>query len=76
MRKIEGTPRSLHYVDGQPFAKIDVQVSTAAELPELGEIVEGIGTDPGSNAQIIQSGDWATLDADGSWYDKDGNEVN
>lgn len=54
---------------------VDLQVSTADELPALGSDVDGIVIAAGSIAQIIQTGEWATLDEDGSWYDESGNEV-
>lgn len=54
---------------------VDLQVSTADELPALGENIDGIIIAAGSIAQIIQSGEWVTLDSDGSWYDESGNEV-
>jgi hypothetical protein len=54
---------------------VDLQVSTADELPELGSDVDGIIIAAGSIVQIIQTGEWATLDSDGSWYDESGNEV-
>lgn len=54
---------------------VDLQVSTADELPALGSDVGGIIIAAGSIAQIIQTGEWATLDSDGSWYDESGNEV-
>lgn len=55
---------------------VDLQVSTPEELPDLNENVEGIIIAAGSIAQIIQTGEWVTLDDDGSWYDASGNEVN
>lgn len=54
---------------------VDLQVSAADELPALGSDVDGIIIAAGSIAQIIQTGEWATLDSDGSWYDESGNEV-
>ena len=54
---------------------VDLQVSAADELPALGSDVDGIIIAAGSIAQIIQTGEWATLDYDGSWYDESGNEV-
>lgn len=49
---------------------VDMQVSTTAELPDLGENVEGIVIAAGSIAQIIQadSPTFVTLDDDGTWY--------
>lgn len=49
---------------------VDMQVSTAAELPDLDENVEGIVIAAGSIAQIIQADEptFLTLDDDGTWY--------
>ena len=49
---------------------VDMQVSTAAELPDKGENVGGIIIAPGSIAQIVQadSPTFVTLDDDGTWY--------
>ena len=55
---------------------VDLQVSEATELPALGENVEGIIIAAGSIEQVIQTGDFVTLDSNGSWYDESGNEVN
>ena len=55
---------------------VDLQVSEATELPALGENVEGIIIAAGSIEQVIQTGDFVTLDINGSWYDESGNEVN
>ena len=49
---------------------VDMQVSTAAELPDKGENVGGIIIAPGSIAQIVQadSPTFVTLDDNGTWY--------
>lgn len=52
---------------------LDLQVSTASELPALGANVGGLIVLAGSIAQVIQTGFFFTLDSDGSWY-KDGGE--
>ena len=70
MRRVEG----IRWTDGGN-AVFDLQVSTSDDLPELGEVINGLKTAAGSVAQVVQIGKWVTLDADGSWYDKDGNEV-
>ena len=54
---------------------VDLQVSTAADLPALGGNVAGIVIAAGSIAQVVQTGDFVTLDSNGSWYDESGNEV-
>lgn len=80
MVRIEGEPREKKFLpDGNCRAVVDLQVSTADELPDkLGEITgTPYGTilvDAGSIAQVIQNGKWYTLDDDGRWYDEDGNE--
>lgn len=74
MVKIERI-RDTRYAGGEKWIKADLQVSTAADLPELGENIDGAGkTDAGTVAQDIQDGKFYTLDADGGWYDDDGNE--
>lgn len=77
MLKIEAPRAILGYTEAEhkPIAKLDIQVSDATELPELGGEAECYIVAAGSTAQIVQTGEWATLDDDGSWYDKDGNEV-
>ena len=54
----------------QDIKVVDMQVSTAAELPDKNENVGGIIIAPGSIAQIIQadSPTFVTLDDDGTWY--------
>lgn len=47
---------------------VDMQVSTAQDLPALNGNVEGIIIAAGSIAQIIQTGAFVTLDDDGTWY--------
>jgi hypothetical protein len=57
------------FKDGNGNAVLDLQVSTVAELPYLGSTIgfnEKLGA--GSIAQIIQTGDFVTLDANGTWY--------
>jgi hypothetical protein len=60
--------------DGAGNAVVDIQVSTAAELPAMGETIGySMKVKAGSIAQVIQSGAFYTLDDDGTWYDSDGN---
>ena len=76
MLKIEAPRAILGYTaDHKPIAKLDMQASDATELPELNGEADGYIVAAGSAVQLIQTGDWVTLDDDGSWYDKDGNEV-
>ena len=61
------------YNDGSGRAVLDLQVSTVAELPALNEelgmrLIVGAG----SIAQVIQTGEWYTLDDNGTWYDTSG----
>ena len=56
-------------------AVVDIQVSTTSDLPDLHDLVSGTPILAGSIAQCIQDGKWYTLDEDGSWYDRDGNEA-
>lgn len=75
MMRIENIRDRRYSTDGEMFAVVDLQVSTAAELPALGDTVDGAQVQAGSIAQIIQTGQWATLDEDGTWYDSDGNAM-
>lgn len=58
------------YVDGNYNAVLDLQVSTAAELPDMGDTIGLYTVAPGSIAQIIQadSPTFVTLDDNGTWY--------
>lgn len=60
----------VRYNDGMKNAVLDIQVSTAAELPSLNDVVCGLKIIAGSIAQIIQadSPTFVTLDANGTWY--------
>lgn len=64
-------------IDGQKNAVMDIQVSTASDLPSLGDLVSGAGyvnikVASGSFAHVIQAGAWYTLDDNGTWYDASG----
>ena len=74
MVRIEKVRNILGYVNGAQQVVADLQASTAADLPAAGDVVDGCVIMPGSIAQIIQTGQWATLDDDGDWY-ADGEEV-
>lgn len=58
------------YADGNYNAVLDLQVSTAAELPDMGDTIGLYTVAPGSIAQIVQadSPTFVTLDDDGTWY--------
>ena len=56
---------------GKIIAVLDLQVSTAADLPSLGDVVENYIVDAGSWAQIVRASSptFVTLDGDdGNWY--------
>lgn len=53
---------------GNRCAKLDIQVSSYEDLPELGTLYEGFFIQAGSHAEITHTGEIAVLDADGSWY--------
>lgn len=58
------------YVDGNYNAVLDLQVSTAEELPDMGGTIGLYTVAPGSMAQIIQADSFTfvTLDDNGTWY--------
>ena len=49
-------------------AKVNLQVSTADELPTADEIIGNIKCGFGSSAQAVQEGAFYAMDEDGSWY--------
>ena len=56
---------------GKIIAVLDLQVSTAADLPSLGDVVENYIIEAGSCAQIVRASSptFVTLDGDdGNWY--------
>ena len=67
-------PETIYSFDGSYYtAKLDLQVSTAADLPELGGVVPGTPykCGAGSTAQIVQADEptFVTLDSsDETWY--------
>ena len=71
---VEGEPRAIYSYDdeGYALAKVDLQVSTASDLPTLGGVIEGtkLKCGKGSTAQIIQAEEptMVTMDDDGNWY--------
>lgn len=71
MVDVLGVIKSWQDETGAICAKLDLQVSTAAELPSIGEVVGGMKVQAGSFAQIIQAATVVTLDDDttaGTWY--------
>ena len=62
-------PRCVIGMDaGKIVAKLDLQASTAADLPALGDVVDSYKVAAGSIAQLIQAGYFVTLDDNGVWY--------
>lgn len=56
---------------GVACAKLFMQVSTADDLPKIGDVVECKKVQAGSIAQIVQANTFVTLDddtTDGTWY--------
>lgn len=68
MLTITGKPEIIGFMQGKPVARLDMQASTAAELPSKGDEVGGYIVAAPSTAQIIQLGKFATLDDNDSWY--------
>lgn len=58
--------------DGKKAA-MDLQVSTASDLPALGDALFNLIVAAGTIAQVVQTGKFYTLDENGTWYDTDGN---
>ena len=71
-------PETIYSFDGSYYlAKLDLQVSTAADLPTLGGVVAGTPykCGEGSIAQIVQADEptFVTLDSsDETWYPEQG----
>lgn len=64
---------------GKTIAVLDLQVSTSADLPSLGDVVENYIIAAGSNAQIVRASTptFVTLDGDdGNWYPLQGGSSN
>jgi len=64
----EGEPTTIL---GKPIAKLDLQVATAADLPEIGDEVDGYIVAAGSTAQIVEADEitFVTLSGDsGKWH--------
>ena len=74
MLRIERIRTEVYNSGGTRDVVCDMQVSTATELPAKDEQLDTIIFKPGCIAQIIESGQWATLDDDGKWY-ADGEEI-
>lgn len=68
MLTIIGKPEIIGFINGKPVARLDMQASTAADLPSKGDEVDGYIVAAPSTAQIIQLGKFGTLDDDDKWY--------
>ena len=78
--RVEGKPREVQgYQDGKTIAVLDLQVATAADLPEIGDEVEGYIVAAGSNAQIVEADEitFVTLSGDSEewWPDQSGTRA-
>lgn len=63
--------KGLDAESGKTIAVLDLQVSTASDLPAIGDVVENYIIAAGSNAQIVRASTptFVTLDGgDGNWY--------
>jgi hypothetical protein len=68
MLTVENARQIIGYQSGRAVAKLNLQASTASDLPELGSVVEEYIVAAGSIAQIIRAAEIRTLDSDGTWY--------
>ena len=78
--RVEGKPREVQgYQDGKTIAVLDLQVATAADLPELGGVVENYIVAAGSTAQIVEVDEitFVTLSGDSEerWPDQSGTKA-
>ena len=78
--RVEGKPREVQgYQDGKTIAVLDLQVATAADLPELGGVVENYIVAAGSIAQIVEADEptYVTLSGDSEewWPDQSGTKA-
>ena len=62
-------------VTGIHTCVLDLQTSKVSELKEKYSFIGGVRIAPGSISQLIETGDYVTLNDDGSWYDDAGNVV-
>lgn len=53
---------------GRIVAKLDIQVETSADLPKLGDVVNGYIIAAGSIAQVVQEGCFKTLSGTDVWF--------
>ena len=77
--RVEGKPREVQgYQDGKTIAVLDLQVATAADLPELGGEVENYIVAAGSTAQIVEADEitFVTMSGDSEtwWPDQSGTD--
>ena len=77
--RIEKPREILGFQDGKTVAVLDLQVATAADLPELGAEAENYIVAAGSIAQIVEAEEptWVTLSGDSEewWPDQSGTKA-
>lgn len=77
--RVEKPREILGFQDGKTVAVLDLQVSTAADLPELGGVVENYIIAAGSTAQIVEAdaATFVTLSGDSEewWPDQSGTKA-
>ena len=72
--RVEGKPREIKGIDaetGKYIAVLDLQVGTAADLPDAGDTIDEYIVAPGSSAQIVEADEitFVTLSGDTpGWY--------
>lgn len=76
--RVEKPREILGFQDGKTVAVLDLQVATAADLPEIGGVVENYIIAAGSIAQIVEAEEptWVTLSGDSEewWPDQSGED--
>lgn len=73
--RVEKPREILGFQDGKTVAVLDLQVATAADLPELGEEVENYIVAAGSIAQIVEADTFVTLSGgSGNWHPSQSGE--
>ena len=77
--RVEKPREILGFQDGKTVAVLDLQVATAADLPELGAEAENYIVAAGSIAQIVEAEEptWVTLSGDSEewWPDQSGTKA-
>ena len=77
--RVEKPREILGFQDGKTVAVLDLQVATAADLPELGDVVENYVVAAGSTAQIVEADvlTYVTLSGESEewWPDQSGTKA-